>query len=206
MRNINCSGSGKYVYPSAVHSYFNKSIGLYLKVSNYSEKLKLNQTESNILNIAALGYNIGRMPYSKAFYNFMNEDLGIIDYNHEDTSLMLLQNNEKINLNDEEFDLLTSIIKGDYQSLPDNQKYLSMIINNKQSFIDFIKINDIERDNKYYGLSEGIDLVHINDVKVIDGNLIYNEKVRFALLRTFLYYTNISNLIINMKEIFTIIE
>lgn len=182
MRNINSSGSGKYVYPSAVHSYFNKSIGLYLKVSNYSEKLKLNENESNVLNIAALGYNLGRMPFSRSFYNFMKEDLGIVDYNHEETSLFLLQNNDQVKLNDDEFILLSNIIRGDYNALPDNQKYLSMILNNKQSFIDFIKINDIERDNKYYGLSEGIDLVHINDVKVIDGNLIYNEKVRKLLL------------------------
>ena len=120
------------------------------------------------------------MPFQSSFTSFLCEDLGY-EYSFEETSILMMhkildEQEEKL-FNDDEVSLIEAIVKGEHWKLDKSKKYLGNIINNKENYIDIKKLNSIERDRKYYGILEGIDLIPIYDAKIINGRLTYNEKV-----------------------------
>lgn len=195
LSNTSCSGSANFVFASANHSYFNKSLGLLFNAEVFSNNLKLDSIDSKCLETASLCYYLGAMPFNTAFENFMREDKGIIDFNHENTSCIILEdllNYQESNgikfINDSEKETIYEIIKG--KSKIDNDKtYLYNILNNKDYGVDIIKINDIERDCRYFGVEGGYDYdLPISTAKIINKKLAYNEKATSQLYELYKCY------------------
>lgn len=154
----------------------------------YSDTLKISSDNKKCLMVASLSYYLGTMPYQSAFKDFMVENLGMKDYNHEEVSFNVLKSalhevsekSDLLQINDEDLDKIECIILG--KSYSDDTQFLSQILNNKAFNVDIIKINDIERDCKYYGTNEGFDYnIPASTARVINGSLVYNHKVSYSL-------------------------
>ena len=105
LRNIKQLGCCNYVFPSAVHTRFEHSIGVYHLASKYIEILKkeIQFTENQIKCIlcAALIHDLGHGPYSHLFDELFDQSK-----NHEFRSIQIFKNmNQKYNLDfkDEKF-------------------------------------------------------------------------------------------------------
>lgn len=173
------------------HTYFNKTMGLFLKAKDtLSNIIGLEKQDIKLFLTSSLIYYLGSMPFQNAFSNFVKEDLRIKDYNFESTSIMLFKEiiqitglegkddgkMDKEYFTKEEVDLIEKIIKGEEST----KNYLSTLLNTKEFFFDIRKLNDIERDSKYSGIMDNYDSqVPLSDVKVIEEKLAYNEKVGY---------------------------
>jgi HD superfamily phosphohydrolase len=71
LRHIKQLGLADLVFPGAVHTRFNHSLGVAFLAKRLSESLKLDETPANETIIAALLHDIGHGPFSHAFEDLL---------------------------------------------------------------------------------------------------------------------------------------
>jgi hypothetical protein len=158
-------------------------MGLLNASNEFSQKLKISYNDSKLLSTSSLVYYLGSMPYNTAFYNFIDSKLNCKIDNYQDTSIKVFKelalSDNFLNFFDEnEISLIENIVKGNTSSMRQDNMYLASILNNKDYHVDLVKMNDIERDSKYFGNQDGYDCqVPLSDVKIINGKLYFNYKV-----------------------------
>ena len=212
LRNIKQLGCCNYVFPSAVHTRFEHSIGVYHLASKYIEILKkeIQFTENQIKCIlcAALIHDLGHGPYSHLFDELFDQSK-----NHEFRSIQIFKNmNQKYNLDfkDEDFDIIHRIIDPKKFKIPENEKYIYQIVSNENG-IDVDRFDYIMRDIKMTGLNYGIEYERImNHSKIINGEIVYSEKVktniddffrtRFAMYKEIYNHRTVRAIEFMMKE------
>ena len=104
LRRIGQLALTKYVYPTAEHSRFVHSLGVFQAATNiFDEVLRFNpqlvnghdsqlQQDLKVLRFAALLHDIGHMPFSHATEDvFLNKSIS-----HEDIGKYIIQNHKKI--------------------------------------------------------------------------------------------------------------
>lgn len=80
LRHIKQLGLGDFIFPGAVHSRFNHSLGCCYVASQIAQKIKLVDEERQLVMIACLLHDIGHGPFSHAFEGiFVNKEI-----HHED--------------------------------------------------------------------------------------------------------------------------
>ena len=157
LRGLKQLGATHYVYPSAVHTRFEHSLGvshlakiLLLSLKDKNADLKINDGLIELYQIAGLLHDIGHGPFSHLYDDVIinpeedeeHEDRGIKIFRH-----MVKQYNFNFTETETEFiiELINPIIPDDKK----NWKY--QIINNKLCSIDIDKIDYIQRDCYYLG-------------------------------------------------------
>ncbi len=196
LRYIKQLGVCHYVYPSANHNRFEHSLGVYhltkIFINNLkenSEDIDFNERHLELICIAALIHDIGHVCLSHMFDNIL-EKLNICKEleNHENRSILLINHiNNKYNLkmNKDELFLIEKIVKGEkIEEYP--EWYFEIVANHKNS-IDTDKIDYLLRDSYHIGLNVNFDYRYlINNVKIINNKLCYNEKISYTIYSLFL--------------------
>jgi len=206
MRGIHQLGTSFLVCPSACHTRFAHSIGVYhiartLLNNLYNEQRpkNLNKRLIFVISTAALVHDIGHGPFSHVFEKALKSLCTGKDYpSHEEMGGMILDSMyQKYGAIREEFskadlNLIKAIIE------PEKPKYIALIneylkmglawiFNILSGPIDVDKLDYIWRDGYHVGLgtsgSGDSDLYRvINSVRIINGQMAFNEKVMDNIL------------------------
>lgn len=182
LREIKQLGCCNQVFPSAIHTRFEHSLGVYHLSKKYIQILnrngEFNEEDIKCITVGALIHDIGHGPYSHLFDEVVNND-------HEYRSIGLLKHmNKKYNLefNDNELQKIENIINPPTSLDRDSdKKYIYQIVSNKTG-VDIDRFDYILRDLKMTGLNYGIEYERImNNTFIKDGELIYSEKVKTSI-------------------------
>ena len=182
LRNIKQLGCCNYVFPSATHTRFEHSIGVYYLADKYI-KILLKQninyfTDDEILciKIGALIHDIGHGPYSHLFDRVTFND-------HEYRSIQIFKYMNKkyeLGFDDKKINMIEMIInpKKYQDKIPSDKKYIYQIVSNSNG-IDVDRFDYLIRDIKMTGLNYGIEYERIMNHSYIQNNeIVYSEKIK----------------------------
>ena len=175
LREIKQLGCCYLVFPCAVHTRFEHSIGVYHLAKQYIDILNVDgkyftERERLCISIAGLIHDIGHGPYSHLF-----DDIVSKEKHHEYRSGIILKRmNTKYNLgfSEEEVNFIIDVIN------PTKEGYKYQIVSNKNG-IDVDRFDYLMRDIHMTGLNYGIEFQRImNYSKIVDGKVQYSDKVK----------------------------
>ena len=185
LRRIKQLGLTDYVYPGAVHTRFQHTLGavhlLTLAINVLKSKnIEITKEEEEAVTLAILMHDIGHGPFSHTLENI------IIDkYNHESLSLLFMES-----LNNEfngRLSLAIKIFKNQY-----NKRFLHQLISSQ---LDIDRLDYLRRDSFYTGVSEGIvgsdriiKMLNVNnDQLVVEAKGIHSIE-KFLIARWLMYW------------------
>jgi deoxynucleoside triphosphate triphosphohydrolase SAMHD1 len=175
LRNIQQLGLCSFVYPTANHNRFQHSLGTYHMARMWLESLRtqkefeITEEEALCVYIAALYHDIGHGPYShfwdgvyvkrKAPSSKSHEEIGILIFRKMRKEEDFQKKWKEYDMEDKHFEIIEDFINGNYdcKELPDEKKFLTMIVSNKKAEIDVDKWDYLMRDS-YYTCDSKIDL------------------------------------------------
>jgi len=181
LRNIRQLGCVSMVFPTAVHTRFEHSIGvyhlskIYMKILNKFRE-NFNRTEYALISIAALIHDLGHGPYSHLFDDWQN----INEHEYRSIEIFKMMNNKyHFGISEKNIQFIHDVI--DPKFIIDNKQYLYQIVSNK-SGIDVDRIDYMMRDCKMCGLNYGCEFLKImNNSGIVDGEIQYNLKAKVAI-------------------------
>jgi len=185
LRNIRQLGLSSYVYPGAVHSRFQHSLGaMYLTTQALhtlrTKNIEITPAEEEAVLAAILLHDIGHGPFSHALEHSLVEDMP-----HEKMSLMIM---EELN---REFDgRLTdaiAVFRGTYP-----KKFFHDLVTGQ---MDMDRMDYLRRDSFFTGVIEGsvgsdriIRMLNVADDRlVVDEKGIYSVE-KFLIARRMMYW------------------
>ena len=185
LRQIHQMALAQLVYPGAVHTRLHHSLGAYHLMCNAINELKskgfeISHEEEQATKIAILLHDIGHGPYSHALENVLIEDM-----NHEEISLLLMQElNKEFN---GKLQLMLDIFTNKHP-----KKFLHQLISGQ---LDVDRLDYLTRDSFFTGVSEGVigyDRI-IKMLTVHNGELMVEEKgvysiEKFLVARRLMYW------------------
>ena len=185
LRRIKQLGLTDYVYPGAVHTRFQHTLGAVHLISSAINVLKakaveISKEEEEAACLAILMHDIGHGPFSHTLENVI-----VDDYEHEDLSLFFMQE-----LNNEfkgKLDLAIKIFTDKY-----HKKFLHQLVSSQ---LDVDRLDYLRRDSFYTGVSEGVigsDRI-IKMLNVVDDQLVVEAKgiysiEKFLIARWLMYW------------------
>lgn len=185
LRRIKQLGLTYLVYPGAIHSRFQHSIGAMYLTSVAIEVIKskgtpVSEEEEEALKIAILLHDIGHTPFSHSL-----EKSIVTDYDHEQLSLKFMNV-----LNDEfgnRLETAIQIFKGLY-----HKKFLHQLVAGQ---LDMDRMDYLKRDSFFSGVSEGVIstdriikmLTVVNDKLVVEAKGVYSIE-KFLIARRLMYW------------------
>lgn len=133
------------VYPSAVHTRLEHSLGTLCLAGRICDQLKLPQKQKRVIRIAALLHDVGQGPFSHIWEEPMRWINGE-DYSHEDVTKLMISTESNIGkaLGD---------LKQDVLDVFDGESLGSDIIS---SSLDVDKLDYLRRDSYHTGVAYGL--------------------------------------------------
>lgn len=184
LRRIKQMGLSDYIYPGAVHTRFQHSIGAMYLMKQSVETLRwkgveISDDEYKAVSIAILLHDLGHGPFSHALEGLF------VSYHHEEISLKMM--NELNNEFNKELDLAIKMYEGNY-----HRKFFHQLISGQ---LDVDRLDYLNRDSFFTGVAEGVigyDRI-IKMLNVIDDNLVVEEKAvysieKFLIARKLMYW------------------
>ena len=197
LREIKQLGTTYLVFPSATHTRFEHSLGVYHlcnvlleKITKKQPDLLINKKFIELIKIAGLVHDIGHGPFSHLY------DICSINEKHEDRSKNIFKKianniNYNLDLSKENIDFICDCIDP-----PENKKHIwyYQIVSNKINTIDVDKIDYILRDAYHIGISISIsndykrlfDVFVTEEIKTKKSYLAFNIKTQFDIYNLFL--------------------
>lgn len=180
LRNIKQLGIVYFVYPSAVHTRLEHSIGVMHLCGKIIDVLiennvKITKREKELVQLAGLYHDIGHIGFSHMIDNILHEK----GYdNHEKRSCYLLEkvNNKLKLLEDFEVDIVKDMILG--KSKNKFKKFLFEIVHNELCGIDMDRLDYLQRDSYHTNLPGFQPDYLINCARVKDNKLCFLEKAK----------------------------
>jgi len=185
LRRIKQLGLTEYVYPGAVHTRFQHTLGALHLVDSALSVLRskgflITEKEEEAVSIAILLHDIGHGPYSHTL-----EKVIIENYSHEELSLLYMKD-----LNEQykgKLDLAITIFTNQYP-----KKFLHQLVSSQ---LDMDRLDYLSRDSFYTGVSEGVVssdriikmLSVANDELVVEAKGIYSIE-KFLIARWLMYW------------------
>jgi len=213
LREIKQLGCCYLVFPCAVHTRFEHSIGVYHLSKKYVDILNVDgkyftEREKLCISIAGLIHDIGHGPYSHLF-----DDIVSKDKQHEFRSgiiLKMMNAKYKLGFTEYEITFIIDVIN------PTQDGYKYQIVSNKNG-IDVDRFDYLMRDIHMTGLNYGIEFQRIMDYsKIVDGKVKYSDKVktniedffhiRFIMYREVYNHRKVRGLEHMMKKYLQLIE
>ena len=189
MRNIKQLGLCHHIYPAAVHTRFEHSLGVYhlagkmiCKIQQQypnrkyniielgPERQKLTPTIAECIKIAALCHDIGHGPFSHVFDNVLLQNSSHPNKHHEVRSCLITEMLCKRELSNELDDNHIAFIKSIIDPKDCHVGALYQIVSNYLNGIDVDKFDYLARDTKNLGLSAGFNATRLINEFIIDNN------------------------------------
>ena len=187
------------VFPGAMHTRFQHSIGVYHLTKKYIERIennhlsefnthnakKLSERQKEIVSIVGLLHDVGHGPYSHFFDKYLKTIQTTLPLTHEERSCIIFKRmitKYKISLTQNEIDFITSSIQN-----PSNENWYNSLVCNTVYHLDTDKLDYLVRDSYYVGYQLGFDVDRIlNHTIMKDNKLFISEKVRYEVEKLFL--------------------
>lgn len=185
LRRIKQLGLTDYVYPGAVHTRFQHTLGavhlLTLAINVLKSKnIEITTEEEEAVSLAILLHDIGHGPFSHTLEHIIVEK-----YTHEDLSLLFMKSlNQEFN---GKLSLAIKIFKNQY-----HKRFLHQLVSSQ---LDVDRLDYLRRDSFYTGVSEGvissdriIKMLHVyNDQLVVEAKGIHSIE-KFLIARWLMYW------------------
>jgi HD superfamily phosphohydrolase len=185
LRHIRQLGLAFYVYPGAIHTRFQHSLGAYYLTNLAidvirSKGFEITETEATAVSTAILLHDIGHGPFSHALENILVKNVS-----HEDLSVRFME--ELNNEFDGELTMAIDIFKNRYK-----KQFLHQLVSSQ---LDMDRLDYLKRDSFFTGVSEGVigsDRI-IKMLNVVDDRLVVEEKgvysiEKFLIARRLMYW------------------
>jgi deoxynucleoside triphosphate triphosphohydrolase SAMHD1 len=215
LRNIKQLGFLSYIFPSAVHTRFEHSIGTGHLATQLIKKFQINQPnlhitnrDIGIINIAAtchdLAHSIGSHLFDDLFiplitnnYNYSHEQMGL-------TMLDYLIDDNYIDIDKNDIDIIKNIILGSKTNITklDSRDFMYEIVANGKNSIDVDKIDYLSRDMHYlFGKYKTYNFNRLLKYNyIIDNTICYDSKVDTNIYDLFQQRYNMHKDIYNNKK------
>lgn len=178
-------GMSYMVYPGAVHTRFQHSLGaMHLMEESISQLrskgIEITKEESDAVLIAILLHDIGHAPFSHVLENTLTQKIS-----HEEISLLMMQKiNQEYN---GKLDLAIQIFQNEY-----HKKFLHQLVSSQ---LDMDRMDYLTRDCFFTGVVEGavgvariIKMLNVhNDQLVVEAKGIYTIE-KFLIARRMMYW------------------
>ncbi|KVI05626.1 HD domain-containing protein [Cynara cardunculus var. scolymus] len=204
LRDLKQLGLSHMVYPGAVHSRFEHSVGVYWLAGNAIEKLKANQgseldidrSDIQTVKLAGLLHDVGHGPFSHLFEReFLPTVLNGSKWSHEDMSLKMIDymvDEHNIDIDAGCLKKVKEMIIASSDNAPvktsKEKLFLYDIVANGRNGIDVDKFDYIVRDSRACGLGCNFQFERLLDtMQVIDNEICYRAKEYLTVHK--LFYT-----------------
>ncbi|KAM3358707.1 deoxynucleoside triphosphate triphosphohydrolase SAMHD1 isoform X1 [Capsicum galapagoense] len=201
LRDLKQLGLTYMVYPGAVHSRFEHSLGVYWLASDAVRRLKTYQGlelgiesfDIQTVKLAGLLHDVGHGPFSHMFEReFLPRVRGGIKWSHEDMSLKMIDyivDEHSIDIDSNKLKKVKEMIvaskEGKSESLKEKQ-FLYDIVANGRNGIDVDKFDYIERDTRACGLGCNFQFQRLMEtMRVIDNEICYRAKEYLTIHKLF---------------------
>ncbi len=200
LRGLRQLGVCHYVFPSANHTRFEHSLGVYhlaglfldhlLNVGVLNEPLapseRISQRTKELIQIAGLTHDIGHTAYSHTFDHEIAPTIGVSS--HEERSRAMLQHmwvSNRVDLTPDELQLVIHLILG--VRLPGYPAWIFEIVANASTHLDVDKLDYECRDSYYIGLPSVIQVQRIfGFARIVQGHICFHEKIYMQLFDVFI--------------------
>ncbi len=186
LRQINQTGLAKFVFPGAVTTRFEHSLGTYHLTGKVLSHLGMNSSDPlfELIKLAGLCHDLGHGPFSH-----MSDTWCLSNYegpwkHHENRSQVIFRHiaNRRTLLTKPDIDFVCDVI---YPR--SSEKWFMNVVNNTINGIDADKLDYIVRDNRAFGLHLNIDVNRIIlNMQVLEGKICFCERISDELLNLFL--------------------
>lgn len=190
LRGIKQLSYAHLVYPGAVHTRFEHSLGAMHVAGAIAEKVGLDPDETELLRLGLLVHDIGHGPFSHSFEDVLQQVTGE-SIDHEDISLRLINNDPTLSESlDDRKDDVVDLLEGDKTGI------LDQVISGG---LDADKLDYLRRDSFHTGVQYGSFDFHrvLECMDSHDGNLVVLQKGINALegfkLSRFSLHTQVYN-------------
>ena len=173
LRGIKQLANTHLVYPGAVHTRFEHSLGtleLAYRMAQMIESLRDNWEKARIIRYAALLHDVGHGPFSHVFEDIVSRITKKSSFKHESVTLDILQNDEKI-----------AKILGEYKDsvidlLGSKKRFVEHCIIDGP--LDADKLDYLQRDSYHAGVAYGVfDSTRVlHTLKEIRGRFLDTEE------------------------------
>ena len=160
---IRQTGFAFLVFPSATHSRFAHSLGVYHLARQCIENLHdlhgsevVTATHRRLIPIAGLCHDLGHGPFSHVFETMVKQHQA--RWCHEDQSTRLFRRLVGLSLSPEDVDFVSSCI---HPSQDESRLWQYQIVTNLHSGIDVDKLDYLNRDARAFGLPQPICISQI---------------------------------------------
>eukprot|EP00198_Chlamydomonas_reinhardtii_P007443 XP_001696780.1 predicted protein [Chlamydomonas reinhardtii] len=197
LRDLHQLGLTHLVFPGAVHSRFEHSLGVGFKSFEVADRifrtqgheLRMSKDDVKNVSLAGLCHDLGHGPFSHVWeYEFLPRRLGSLQegsaewtrlkkWKHEDMSgailTHLVDENQIEGISSEDIRKICSLIKGDgFQA----EGYLYDIVANKRNGVDVDKFDYLQRDALMCGVDIGCSFRRLLMLtKVLDNQIAYKK-------------------------------
>lgn len=189
------------VYPGAVHSRFEHSLGVYWLASDAVQRLKAYQGlelgiesfDVQTVKLAGLLHDVGHGPFSHTFEReFLPRVRDGIKWSHEDMSSKMIDyivDEHSIDIDSDTLKKVKEMIVAseDGKSVSSREKqFLYDIVANGRNGIDVDKFDYIERDTRACGLGCNFQFQRLMEtMRVIDNEICYRAKEYLTIHKLF---------------------
>ncbi|CAN4124231.1 unnamed protein product [Withania somnifera] len=201
LRDLKQLGLTYMVYPGAVHSRFEHSLGVYCLASDAVQRLKnyqglelgIESFDIKTVKLAGLPHDVGHGPFSHMFEReFLPRVCDSINWSHEDMSSKMIDyivDDHSIDIDSDTLkkvkDLIVASEEGKSECSKEKQ-FLYDIVANGRNGIDVDKFDYIERDTRACGLGCNFQFQRLMEtMRVIDDEICYRAKEYLTIHKLF---------------------
>ncbi len=186
LRQINQTGLAKFVFPGAMTTRFEHSLGTYYLTGKVLSQLGMDSSDPlyELIKLGGLCHDLGHGPFSH-----MSDTWCLSNYegpwkHHEKRSQAIFRRiaSRGSLLPDSDIEFVCNVIRP-----PSEEKWFMNVVNNTLNGIDTDKLDYIVRDNRAFGLHLNIDVNRIIlNMQVLKGQICFCERITDELLNLFL--------------------
>ncbi|XP_060214287.1 uncharacterized protein LOC132641347 isoform X1 [Lycium barbarum] len=201
LRDLKQLGLTYMVYPGAVHSRFEHSLGVYWLASDAVQRLKtcqgleldIDSFDIQTVKLAGLLHDVGHGPFSHTFEReFLPRVCDGLEWSHEDMSLKMIDyivDEHGIDIDSVRLKKVKEMIVASEKSKSVSSKekqFLYDIVANGRNGIDVDKFDYIERDTRACGLGCNFQFQRLMEtMRVIDNEICYRAKEYLTIHKLF---------------------
>ncbi|KAI5679195.1 hypothetical protein M9H77_10145 [Catharanthus roseus] len=200
LRDLKQLGMTYMVYPGAVHSRFEHSLGVYWLASDAVNRLKdyqgwlgIDQFDIQTVKLAGLLHDVGHGPFSHMFeHDFLPRVCSGLKWSHEEMSLKMIDyivDENYIDIGNEMLRKVKEMVvasRNPPSRTATEKSFLYDIVANGRNGIDVDKFDYIVRDSRACGLGCNFEFQRLFEtMKVIDDEICYRAKEYLTIHKLF---------------------